>query len=82
MTIKTCVTCKWHEIATVPLQDGQWGRFPACNNVEKVCDPVTGQKLVCESARSNEFFCGLEGKHWEEKEKEEEDKQTSLVLTH
>lgn len=50
----------------MPISQTQMAMVPTCEHPE-LRDPIQGEILPCQVTRSNEEFCGVSGKYWEEK---------------
>ena len=75
--MKTCVTCQFKIKKPVQVSPNEMAMGFFCEHQE-VCEPVTGDPLPCNIARSTDNFCGVRGKYWKLRV-EKEDKPAPVI---
>ena len=76
--MKHCKDCQFNERTAVPMNNGQLGMMDICNH-EECSNPVDAVPLPCGAARSNPDFCGLKGKYFKMKEKEQPKPEGNVI---
>lgn len=77
MKQKFCKDCESAKSRGEVLPDGRGVSIAVCL---KYGDPVTAEPLPCKIARTQEFFCGIEGRGYSKKKEEDPPPKNSLVL--
>lgn len=76
--MKICHNCKHHNRAPVQVSPGQAHMIDVCMS-EDLRNPVDGTPMPCNVLRSNEIFCGILGKKFQGKPKEEKKDATNVI---
>lgn len=64
--MKICRDCQFYDRVSGQVAPGQLALVDVCTNTE--CkNPVTGDVVSCGALRSNECFCGINGKHYKKR---------------
>ena len=77
MSNKYCINCQHHKKEYIQ-QNGRAGAVVVCFHGD-FRDPVTGEAMPCQVIRSNEHWCGLNGKGYTPIPKEPE--KPHLIVT-
>lgn len=67
--MKICVNCEFKENKVMDTPHGLQSMF-VCNHPE-CSDPVIGEPIPCNIARTNENFCGMKAKYYQKAEEKE-----------
>ena len=75
--MKICKYCKYIDAHRYNAgMDTVW----ICNHPECV-DPIEGERILCETARSTNKFCGFEAQYYEEKEESKDTEGSDTIIT-
>lgn len=70
--MKHCKDCDFYKPLAVQVSPQHAQMMPHCTH-EEASDPVTGEPLPCQVARTNPNFCGITGKYFKLKEVKSEE---------
>lgn len=78
--MKHCKSCAFVKIIEIPSSDRHMGQIQyLCTHMENT-DPVSGDEMPCNIARTQPDFCGLRGKHWQKKPEPTVLKETGNII--
>lgn len=78
--MKHCINCQFEGKQVGQLPNGQLQTMIFCKN-EECSDPVTGDPLPAQVARSNPAFCSITAKYFKQKEQDPPKAVVSLIQT-
>lgn len=76
---KFCINCEFMDKRPAEVGRGQMAMVPMCSNIS-CAEPVEGNPLPCQVARSNEAFCGMAGKHFAKKKEVPKEEGGNIVM--
>lgn len=75
--MKICLDCEFAQMKTVETDRGPT-RVLCCTH-DECRDPISGVPLPLNTARTQDYFCGIKAKYWKLKEAEPAPKEGNVI---